>query len=124
MFLRIPGDHPIFVENAYVIEAKESLQSFDPDPGTNPQGQLVWKISVYIIFSDNLLPKIYDIEKVDYDRNYIVDQFFGWLAYVQTISREFEYWRLQINNVVINHTGFCTFNFARNLYPIQDSPIR
>jgi hypothetical protein len=124
MFLHIPGNHPIFVENAYIVEAKESFHPFSPDPGTDPQGQTTWKMSVYIIFSDNLIPKIYDIEKIDYDRNYITDQFFGWLAYVQTISREFEYWRLQINNIVINHTGFRTFDFSRNLYPIGDLPIR
>jgi hypothetical protein len=124
MFLHIPGDHPIFVEDTCIECAKYLIYPFNPDPGTNPQGQKIWKMSIFIIFSDNLLPKVYNINKVDYDQEYIINQFFGWLGYVKNISRSIEYWRIQINNVVINHTGFITNDFARNLYPYREMLLR
>ena len=141
MLLHIPNENPIFIDNIHAQDDEsegrgdeedllrksndsDSFPSYHLDPGIDPEGKDIWKLSVCIVFDDNLMPSSLDIARSEHNRRHIEDQFFGWLGYVKTLPRNTVYWRLQMNHIVINHTGFYTFNFSRNLYPSKDFPIR
>lgn len=124
MFLHIPNENPIFIDSIYVQHARDTFPSYNLEPGITPDNQYVWSINVHIVYSDTITPGSLSVEYSDSNSDYVEDQFFGWLAYVRQTNRPMQYWRLQMNHIVINHTGFLTLEYSKGLYATQEFPLR
>ena len=108
MFIFIPNEYPIFIENIDVSNVQKEFPHFELDPGITETGMKYYKLDVNILFVDDLYPKNILFERRDPNEKTITEQFFGWLTYLRTTLREFDHWNLQLNNVFITNTGYIT----------------